>query len=252
MAAFRSSVRWIRLSVGGGCALLLAQACGGRSDTRDYLFGPDGTIVEAGSSTTAGEGTGATSAVGGANSTGGTRTTGGSRNTGGSGVTTGGAGTVGGAAVTGGSGPIGGNGTVGGTGTVGGAGPIGGTGIGGTGVAGAAGAPNDPTITCGNQDCNARTQQCCATLGGLTCIGANADCNGATLGCTVRSDCDANQVCCFSITGDASAASTCKASCQNMGPGRDRQLCQTAADCRPPFRFCTDTVFGVSICTRNP
>jgi len=251
MAAFRSSVRWIRLSVAGGSALLLAQACGGRSDTRDYLFGPDGTIVEAGASSIGAQGTGA-NGTGGANNTGATGT-GGTRTTGGSGVTTGGAVSIGGTPVTGGVGPIGGTVGVAGTGTVGGTG-IGGTGIGGTGVGGigAAGAPNGPTITCGTQQCNAETQQCCAGLGGLKCIGANAACNGASLGCTVTSDCDNNQVCCLSITGDASAASTCKPTCQNMGPGRDRQLCETAADCQRPFRFCTETVFGVSICTRNP
>lgn len=230
--------------IGGGCALLLAQACGGRSDTRDYLFGPDGTIVEAGSSSTAGQAAGGNTAVGG------TRTTGGTRSDGGSGVTTGGVGTVGGATVTGGTGPIGGSIGVAGTGTVGGTG-VGGTGVGGT--IGAAGAPNGPTITCGTSHCDASTQQCCGFgAGGFKCLAAGAACDGASLGCTLPSDCPGNQVCCISLTGDLSDASSCKASCDRMGPARDRQLCETDDDCQPPFRFCTATVFQLKICTRNP
>jgi hypothetical protein len=127
----------------------------------------------------------------------------------------------------------------------------GGTGIGGTGVAGAGGTPGGPTISCGNQACNLKTQQCCANFGGMQCIGINQDCGGAIFGCTTNDDCAGNQVCCLSITGDTSAAASCKARCDNVGAGRDRQLCQVDADCQEPFRFCTPTVFGVSICTRR-
>ena len=105
-------------------------------------------------------------------------------------------------------------------------------------------------MTCGNETCDANNEFCCAGFG-LTCLPKGQICNGATLGCTTNADCDGNDICCISITGDASAASSCKAQCDFMGGGRDRQLCQVDGDCRPPFRFCTETIFGVNICTRR-
>ncbi len=99
-------------------------------------------------------------------------------------------------------------------------------------------------LSCGTQTCDANAQVCCAGLGGIGCIGINQDCGGAVLGCTVNEDCGGNDICCISITGDVNAASSCKPTCDTMGNGRDRQLCQTADECRPPFRFCTPTIFG--------
>src|SRR5205085_1483799 len=139
----------------------------------------------------------------------------------------------GGTAVAGGSGPVpqGGSISVGGRMNTAGATSIGGI--------SSAGAPSVTPITCGTQTCDADTQVCCAGLGGIGCIGINQECGGAVLGCTVNEDCSGRDVCCISITGDVNAASGCKASCDTMGMGRDRQLCQTADECRPPFRFCT-------------
>jgi hypothetical protein len=156
---------------------------------------------------------------------------------------------VGGSFTTGGGGPI----PQGGDPGVGGTFPMGGIGVAGTTpVAGAGGTVAVTPISCGDQTCNGNTQSCCAGLAGLSCIRKNQACAGAVLGCTVDADCAGNDVCCISITGDISAASSCKARCDNMGTGRDRQLCQTDEECLAPFRFCTPTIFGVNICTRRP
>jgi hypothetical protein len=152
----------------------------------------------------------------------------------------------------------------GGTVIVGGGGPIpqgGSVSVGGrpgtagtpsTGGITSAGAPGVSPITCGGQTCDGNTQVCCAGLGGIGCIGINQVCGGAVLGCTVDEDCPGADVCCISLTGDVNAASSCKARCDSMGNGRDRQLCQTDDECLAPFRFCTPTIFGVNICTRRP
>ena len=213
--------------------LPLVQACG-RSDPGDYLYNADGTISEgASANTTAGRGS---------TPTGGTRPgTGGANSTGATGPS-GFAGTL----IVGGGGPVPSGGGI----SVGG-----GFGTAGTPSSGgitSAGAPNQSPITCGSQTCDANTQICCAGLGGLGYIGLNQDCGGAVLGCTVQEDCAGNGICCISITGDVNAASSCKTRCDNVGNGRDRQLCQTEDECLAPFRFCTPTIFGVNICTRRP
>jgi hypothetical protein len=257
MASLPGSARVLRALLTAMCLFSVAQACGGRSNTEDYQFGSDGTISVGATSSSAGRGSsvaGTSSVVGGSNGTGGTASTGATGNIGGTGVVTGGSGPIGrGGSAIGGTG-IGGTG-IGGTGTggtgIGGTG-IGGSGVAGSGTAGSAGSPPGPPITCGPQTCDSNTQSCCAGFGGLACIAKNKTCNGATLDCTTTSDCSGNDVCCISITGNANAASTCKPRCDNQGLGRDRQLCQTNADCLRPFRFCTATIFGVSICTRGP
>jgi hypothetical protein len=233
MASLPSSGRLLRALVVASCLFPLVQACG-RSEPGDYLYNADGTISEAArGNTTAGRGS---------------TTTGGTRN-----------GTAG-ANGTGAMGPDGSAGTP----VVGGGGPIptgGSVSVGGRpGTAGApttgginsAGAPGGSPITCGSQTCDANTQVCCASLGGIGCIGINQACGGAVLGCTVNEDCAGGDICCLSFTGDVNDASSCKARCDTGGNGRDRQLCQTADECLPPFRFCTPTIFGVNICTRRP
>jgi hypothetical protein len=238
----RSRPRGSWLALVGACSVLsLVQACGGRSDTEEYLYGADGPITvgatsSGGSSAVAGSptsggaaGIGASSAIGGAPPLGGT---------------TGAAGQ-----------PFAGQPSVGGTGVAGGG--QGGVGQGGVGtagtapVAGAAGAPDGPPITCGADVCNGATQSCCAGFGGLQCVEQGETCQGAVLGCTNNSECGAERLCCLSFTGDASAASSCLPQCNTMPGSRDRQLCQVDGDCRRPFRYCTPTVFGVNICTRT-
>jgi hypothetical protein len=235
MASLPRSARLLRALLVASCLVSLVQACG-RSEPGDYLFNSDGTITQGGSaSTTAGRGptaTGGTPVSGGTPSTGATSTGG-----------TGPAG-FGGTIIVGGTGPFPNGGTIS---VGGGVGTAGTTSMGGIT---SAGAPNVSPITCGNQTCDANTQVCCAGLGGIGCIGINQDCGGAVLGCTLNDDCAGNDVCCLSITGDLSAASSCKARC-DMGTGRDRQLCESADECLPPFRFCTPTIFGVGICTRR-
>jgi hypothetical protein len=248
MASLPASAPLLRALVAAGCLFPIIGACGGRSDTEDYLFGSDGTI-SVGATSSANAGRGSTS--------GGTRSGGGATSIGGSGTTTGNTGPIGtgGATSTGGGGPIieGGEPNVGGTGTVGGTG-AGGISMGGVGVAGtgAAGQPAVVPLSCGNQTCDANKQVCCAGLGGFGCLAKNKTCNGAVLACTNNNDCSGNQVCCVALTGDVAEASNCKARCDNMGAGRDRQLCDVDADCLPPFRFCTATIFGINICTRRP
>jgi hypothetical protein len=239
MALLVPSVRWARALVAVTCLFPLVQACGGRSDTEDYLFGSDGTITQGASANVGGTRTG----VGGHTGIAGNNE-GATSPIGGTGIGTSGSGPIGGTIGVGGAVPIGGTGVVAGAGGIGVAGT--------TGIAGAAGMPSGPPISCGAQTCDANQQTCCAGFGGFSCIAKNKTCNGATLGCTTNADCAGTGVCCISITGDADAASSCKARCDNMGAGRDRQLCETDNDCQMPFRFCTATVFGVSICTRRP
>ena len=246
MASLPGSARLLRALVAATCLFPIVGACGGRSNTEDYLFGSDGTIS-----------VGASSSSGGRGSTGGTRAVGGTTGTGGRGSGTSGTGPIGtGGKVTG----IGDGGepSAGGTGIgVGGAGVggvgAGGVGVAGSGTAGTGGKPAVVPLTCGAQTCDANTQVCCAGLGGFGCLAKNQTCNGAVLRCTNNNDCAGNQVCCVALTGDVAEASSCKDRCEtNVGTGRDRQLCDVDAECLAPFRFCTATIFGINICTRRP
>jgi hypothetical protein len=202
------------------------------------LFGSDGTITTGASSSMAGR----------ASTGGGTRAVnGGASATAGRNGTAGTSPSIGGGATTGGGGPIQGGGP-----TTGGTRAIGGTNtVGGASIAGAGGAVAVTPIVCGAQVCDAATQSCCAGLSGLSCIGNGQACDGAVLGCTVNADCAGKGVCCISITGDVSAASSCKERC-DTGTSRDRQLCQSDEECVPPTHYCTPTIFGVNICTRRP
>jgi hypothetical protein len=242
MASLLRSARLVRALVVVATLVPLVQACGGRSDTEDYLFGADGTITTGASTGTAGRG----STGGGTRSGGGTSSTAGRNGTAGTGATS-----FGGAVTMGGSGtiPQGGVTTTGGSGTVGGAISAGGVGTAGMGAAG--GSVSVTPIVCGAEACDAATQSCCAGLSGLSCIGKNRACDGAVLGCTVNADCAGKGVCCISVTGDVSAASSCKMRCDG-GSTRDRQLCQTDDECVAPTRYCTQTIFGVKVCTRRP
>jgi hypothetical protein len=251
MASLPGSAPLLRALVAASCFFPLIGACGGRSDTEDYLFGSDGTI-SVGASSNSGAGRGSTS--------GGTRAGGGSNGTAGRGTITAGSGpiTMGGSVSVGGGGPIpeAGEPSVGGSAVAGssfgGAVSMGGVGVAGTGTAGTGGKPVVVPISCGNQTCDSSTQVCCAGLGGFGCLAKNKMCNGAVLSCTSNDDCAGNQVCCVALTGDVADASSCKGRCDNMGAGRDRQLCDVDADCLAPFRFCTATIFGINICTRRP
>ncbi|RYZ01683.1 MAG: hypothetical protein EOO73_34655 [Myxococcales bacterium] len=234
---FRSASRGALRALLACCGVLpLLQACGGRSDTEEYLFGDDPITVGA-SSSTGGAATAGRSGAGGSAAVGASAGVGAQA---GFGSTS----PLGGAASVAGQPAIGGLGGAGLAGTAQGGGSVGG----GPGVAGA---PGGPVISCGPAVCDVGTQSCCAGFGGLQCVARGDVCQGAVLGCTSNAECGM-QDCCLSITGDASAASSCKPRCDVMGGGRDRQLCEVDADCRPPSRFCTPTVFGVNICTRRP
>jgi len=241
MASLPGSARLLRALVVATCLFPVVQACG-RSEPGDYLYNSDGTISVGAQGNTAGN-----------SSRGGTRNgSAGAIGVGANGMGANGTGATGPTGATGGRGPIGVGGTLGTAGST----PLpqggeGGTGVGGT-VAGQGGGVSVTPISCGDEVCTAETESCCAGLAGLSCIRKGGSCEGAVLGCTLNADCAGNDICCISITGDVNAASSCKASCDNMGTGRDRQLCQADDECRPPFRFCTPTIFGVNICTRRP
>ncbi len=214
----------------GVVLLPLLQACGGRSDTEDYLFGSDGS----GATGTGADGTGASSSSGarpgddepgqGANGSGadGSGASGGTSSTGG--------------IAAGGTRPIGDGGV-----------SSGGVGTAGTGTAGSS---PGPTMSCGQMTCDTELEQCCAGFAGFGCIPRSEECAGAVLNCTNSDDCAGNTVCCLKvIEADVGSGSECKSACLNMGPQRERQLCQSDDEC--PFRHCRPTVFGVSVCTRR-
>ena len=214
----------------GVMLLPLLQACGGRSDTEDYLFGSDGS----GATGTGADGTGASSSSGarpgddepgqGANGS----------------SASGGTSSIGGKA-TGGTRPIGDGGmSAGGVGTAG-------TGQGGSSVAGSS---PGPSMTCGPMTCDTALEQCCAGFSGFGCIPKSDECSGAVLSCTNSDDCPGSTVCCLKvIEAEVGSGSQCKAACLGMGPQRERQLCQSNDEC--PFQYCRPTVFGVSVCTRR-
>jgi len=256
MAASFRSARALRALLAASCLFPVVQACGGRSDTEDFLFDTDGAISVAGASANAGRGAGSSGGTR-AGGVGGTIATGATGNT--AGAQTGGASAIGGSGIIeagqpGVAGTLAAGGNIGTGGSSGVAGNgVGGTGVAGAGIAGAGGAaPDQTTITCGSDSCNPLTQVCCFS-GGFQCIGEDDACPGAVLNCTTSSDCaGSGQMCCLSITGDAADAASCKMRCDNAGSGRDRQLCEVDGDCQAPFRYCRPTVFGLNICTRRP
>ena len=220
------------------------QACGGRSDTEDYLFDEapgGGTTSVAGTRNVGGSRPGGSA---------GTTSTGAVTGTGGSGAVPGGASGVGGGSSGSAAGGLPGMGGVSQGGMAQGGMAQGGVAQGGAGVAGSVtgGQPGSP-VTCGASICSAPAETCCATLGGFGCIPAGQSCAGATLDCGASSDCGGNDVCCLQIVGNSSVGSSCKNNCSGMGSGRERQLCTTDQECQGNRR-CRDTVFGVRVCTR--
>jgi hypothetical protein len=234
------------LITAGLVLLPLLQACGGRSDTENYLFGSDGTGA------TGADGTGASSSTGarpgdddpapgqGANGSGANGSGANGSGADGSGANTSGGATSTGGKATGGTRPIGEGGAA--SGGI----DAGGMGQGGSGVAGSAPGPG---VSCGGVTCNA-DQDCCAGFGGFGCIEKARECIGAVLNCTDSDDCPGNTVCCLKVVdADVGSGSQCKAACLGMAPQRERQLCQSGEEC--PLGFCRPTVFGVSVCTRR-
>jgi hypothetical protein len=235
---------------GAGLLLLpLLQACGGRSDTEDYLFGSDpsgatgsgadGSGANASTGARSGEGPGQGEGAEGSGANGSGATGSGANGSGANG-----SGASGGAVSTGGK-------ASGGTRPMGEAGE-GGTGSGGSGQGGSgtAGAPSGPQVSCGDATCNRLTHQCCAGFGGFGCIPEDQECVGAVLSCTNSDNCPGNTVCCLKVVeADVGSGSQCKAACLGMGPTRERQLCSSDDEC--PFGICRPTVFGISVCTRR-
>jgi hypothetical protein len=220
---------FLGLFAAGLLLLPLLQACGGRSDTEDYLYGSDGSAANgsgASSSTGArpgGDGEGADGSGADGSGANGSGASGGATSTGGK--------------ASGGTRPIG----EGGVGTGGNA--TGGTGQGGSGV------PPGPGVSCGDVTCTS-DEQCCAGFAGFGCIPQTQQCAGAVLSCSNSDDCSGNTVCCLKvIEADVGSGSQCKSACLGTGPQRERQLCQSDAEC--PFNHCRPTVFGVSVCTRR-
>jgi hypothetical protein len=227
------------LCLAGGVIAAL-QACGGRSDTEDYLYGDD--VTDGATSATGGTpGTGASSAAGG-------------KKPGKAGASGTGAVGTGASAAVGGDANEGGRVSTGGSGSgFGGAAPRAGASQGGFAQAGTGSGGTGPVnpVTCGTDVCNALTEVCCATLGGLGCVPEDQECGGATLLCGSSSDCTDNQVCCLQLIGEVDATAECKDACgQGMGAQRERRLCTTDAECSPNRPNCRDTTFGVKVCTR--
>lgn len=219
----------------------LLQACGGRSDTEEWLYAD----LRSGASSGARAGdTGRGAAGGGPSASAGSGT--GVGASGGTGVVG-----VAGASSMGGT-PAGGGGPIGQAGTaIGAQGGMaqGGSAQGGNAQGGVGGEPSGPRTTCGESSCDASAQQCCAGLGGFECMDKGSDCNGAVLSCGNSDDCPGAAACCLRvIEAEVGSSSQCKAACVAMGPSRERQLCRSDEEC--PSGHCRPTVFGVSVCTR--
>lgn len=244
-----ATVTWSLRSFRALCLLSLGvagvQACGGRSDTEDWLF-DDSPSVGNGGASAGGKrpaGSAGSSSVGG-------KAVGGSSAVGTGGANAGGASLAGagGASLAG----AGGAGLAGSGGAAhGGVAQGGMPSAGSPGSAGepAGGASHDAPITCGAEICDGSSQQCCATLGGIACLPQAALCSGAVLSCGSSTDCPGNQVCCLSLLGDTGTGSECRNNCPASGSALERQLCSSDAECRGPRR-CRDTVLGIRVCTR--
>lgn len=220
MAASSRSAPAFRALCAFAGVVSLVQACGARSDTEDYLFGSDGSVSlgGAGAGGRGGASRGGTTPVAGRAPVAGTAS--------------------------------GGRVGVAGTSSLGGEPASGGAGGSENFIEGGAGGAEGQPITCGGEVCDASTQVCCLA-GSFRCIAKGDSCSGPALGCTSHADCG-GEVCCLSLTGDASNASSCKPSCNTRDTGRDRQLCDTDADCQAPFRYCRATVFGLNLCVFRP
>jgi len=109
------------------------------------------------------------------------------------------------------------------------------------------GAPPSDVIDCGEMACDAATQVCCGTQGGVSCIDIGDPCQGVTLSCTSAANCEGTQICCLT-GGMGSASSECADECEGGGgPGGGLQLCATSAEC-PPDIECVDVFGGFTAC----
>jgi len=105
------------------------------------------------------------------------------------------------------------------------------------------GAPN--SVTCGDDDCDLATEQCCVEVGGSTCIPSGDTCGGTPLTCDGPEDCpEADDFCCGHTGGNASAE--CATTCQNgVTVCHDETQCAEGELCCPQldgFSACIETL----------
>lgn len=104
------------------------------------------------------------------------------------------------------------------------------TGIVGTSVGPSTTTGGFPPIACGNGDCDAETEICCATQMDASCQPQGSNCQGISLHCSSVAQCTGGKVCCAHF-GGGDAEATCEDDCGNGGPGTGVQLCEDSSEC---------------------
>jgi len=99
----------------------------------------------------------------------------------------------------------------------------------------------DGGITCGTSVCDPKTQDCCASFTGFSCITKGGACGGPTLTCSSAASCSKGQVCCISPGGGGPPSAKCAFICLGV------QLCATDTECGFG-RKCLPVFGGISTC----
>jgi hypothetical protein len=105
--------------------------------------------------------------------------------------------------------------------------------------------PASGPVACGGSTCDARTQDCCLTLGGGRCVPNGACVGPLSLSCESAKNCEGGDVCCIEV-GGGSLTAACRPSCGG-GRGPHVQVCRSDAECTHGTR-CQRTPLGFGFC----
>lgn len=119
-----------------------------------------------------------------------------------------------------------------------------------TNSAGAGGGSTEAPISCGDQSCDANTEQCCVNMQGGSCIPINDNCMGLSLSCSSAATCPGDGVCC--TEGSFQNLTTkCMDECPmgrpGPGGGGSFQLCADDEECLND-EPCEDAFGGFKVC----
>lgn len=104
-------------------------------------------------------------------------------------------------------------------------------------------------VSCGAEECDPATQECCVTQGGgaQACVDTGT-CTGESFQCDGIEDCPtAGDVCCFGAGGPQDPVSACTPS-----GDCDTPTCQTADDCPDPDNQLCCPLGVTSVCIEAP